>query len=212
MGGGAFQNRPTHGFAAGEENVIEFLLQQATVFRPAAGDDSHVFGRKNGTDQLFQQGAGGGGVGAGLDDRCIAGCQRVRQRVQRQQQGIIPGAHDQGYAIGAGLAVAMGGKLGKRRGNGFFSGVVTDMPQQIADFADNQPGFAHIALFGGFPQIRPDGLRDGIFMIGQRLPQLFQCGNPVFDRQRGAGGKIGALLFHNSGDFLRGHLDSSITS
>ena len=51
-------------------------------------------------------------------------------------------------------------------GDGFFFCVVTDMPQQIADFADNQPGFAHKALEGAFSQILLQSPGDGGFMGG----------------------------------------------
>ena len=86
------------------------------------------------------------------------------------------------------------------------------MFQKIADIADDDTGFAHIAFFHGFAEIAAQGICDGLLIVQQRLTQFFQRLNPVFDIQRRSGGKKLPLGFHDADKLFLGHVDSSITS
>ena len=83
-----------HGLAAGEKNVVKPLLEQAGILLPASGDHRRVPRLEAGADQPLHQGGGVGGIGAGLEDSRIAGGDGVHQRVQSQQKGVVPWAHD----------------------------------------------------------------------------------------------------------------------
>ena len=81
--------------AAGEENEIEFLVQQIGVFLASARDDGDIFRRENGGDHLFDDGGRGGRISAGFDQAHVARSDGVDQRLHGEQEGVIPRAHDQ---------------------------------------------------------------------------------------------------------------------
>ena len=199
------QHLAPHRLAAGEKDLVEFLLQKGLVLGPAAGDHKDVLRREalgqNGADHL----AGGGRVGAGLDHRGVAGGQRVDQRLQRQHQRVVPGAHDQGDAVGGGALEAAGRKLRDRRVDGF----VPHQPGQVAahpgKLRQRHAGLAHIAFHPAFAQVgfqrRVDvGLvaQDGGFQVIKH----FGAKRP---RQRFARQKEFPLLLHHLCDLLLRH-------
>ena len=61
------------------EDKIKLLLQQRGVLLPAASDHGHILRREAFADHLRQQGAAGGGVGAGLHHGGVPGCDSVGQ-------------------------------------------------------------------------------------------------------------------------------------
>ena len=140
--GGVAQHFPAHRGAAREEHKVKFLLQQRGVFLPSAGDHRHEFRGKALLHQRRQHRRSGGGVGAGLDDGGVARRDGVRQRVQRQQQGIVPGAHDEGHAVRPRLPVAAGGKLCQRRGDPVLGGAAADVAQLVGNLGLDQPHLA----------------------------------------------------------------------
>ena len=53
------QHFPAHALAAGEEDHVEFLLQQSGIFISATGDHGHIFRLKALRDDLRHHGGGG---------------------------------------------------------------------------------------------------------------------------------------------------------
>ena len=68
------------------------------------------------------------------------------------------------------------------------------MLDQIAELADDQPGFAQIAFLWGFSQIFEQSIGDGHLVFQQGGAQLFQSGNAKGDVQCGAACKVGPLV------------------
>jgi hypothetical protein len=92
-----FQNDAAYILAAGKENTVEFFLQQMAVFGPSAVDHCHIFRGEHRFQQLRDDTGGGGGIGTGLYHGGIACGQGIHQGIQGQQQGIVPGAHNQAH-------------------------------------------------------------------------------------------------------------------
>ena len=139
---GVAQHLPAHRGAAREKHKVKFLFQKCGVFLPPAGDHRHKFRGKALLHQRRQHRRGGGGVGAGLDDGGVTRCDGVRQRVQCQQQGIVPGAHNQRHTVRPRLLVAAGGKLRQRRGDPVLGGAAADVAQLVGNFGFDQPHLA----------------------------------------------------------------------
>ena len=157
------QHLLAYGLAAGEEDEVKLLLKQGCVFCPAAGNHRHQLRREAGGNQFPNHLCGVGGVGAGLDHGGVSRGDGGSQRLQGKKEWIVPGAHNQGVAVGGGLAVAPGGKLGKGCGDGFLPGKPSCVAEEIGDFREGQTHLAHIAFIIAFSQILGKGLADGIF-------------------------------------------------
>ena len=199
------QHLPAYPLAAGEENEVEFLLQQGAVFRPTSRDHSHI-GRVKAPGQNFgNEPSRGRSVGAGLDDGGVSGGDGIRQRLHGQQKGIVPGAHNQGAAIGHRLGEAAGGKLRQRGGDGFSPGKPFGVANQEGQLRQHQPGFAHKALEGAFSQILLQSPGDGGFMGGNGGMELFQLRHPEGNGDGRAGLIEGALVFQQFLNFRIGH-------
>ena len=168
-----FHDELTHRLASGKENTVKLLVQEIIILFPAACDHRHIFGGENITQQFLQQFTRDRRVGTGFDDGSVARSQRIRQRVQRQQQRIVPGAHDQRHTVRHGLFVASGRKLSQRGRHRLFPGKTANVTQKIADLADNQTGLAHITFFCRFAEILFQRIRNGLLVVQQNLTQLF---------------------------------------
>ena len=209
---GLFQHKFSHVGASGEEDEVELLLQQAGVFAAPSGDHRHVLPWKGFAKQRRDQRAGVGRIGAGLDHRRVARRDGVHQRIQRQQQRIVPGAHNQRHAVGRGADIASGGKLRKRRGHAFLPAERANVPQHVADLAAHQSALAHIALKRGLAQVGAQGFRDARFILAYRILKALQRVNAELNGQRRTAGKVAALRLHDGRNLLRPHASSSITS
>ena len=92
--GGMPQYLPSYRLTAGEKHQVKPLFQQRAVLLTPTGDHRHVGRIKGLPDQLFDYGAGGGGVGAGLDHGGVAGGNGVSQGIYGQEEGVVPWAHN----------------------------------------------------------------------------------------------------------------------
>ncbi len=90
---------PAYGLAPRKEDIVKMLPQQAGVFRPAARDDRDIAFIKTFCYDAADDPAGGRGVGAGFKNHGISCRQCVYQGVEGQQEGIIPGTHNQHCAV-----------------------------------------------------------------------------------------------------------------
>ena len=144
--GGMPQYLPPHGLAAGEKHQIKLLLQQRAVLLTSAGDHRYMGRVKGLPDQLFDYGAGGGGVGTGLDHGGVAGGNGVSQGIYGQEEGIVPWAHNQHIPVGGGHCEAPGGELGQGRADCALSGKTAQVLAHVADLRLYQPRLTHKAL------------------------------------------------------------------
>ena len=201
------QDLAAHGLTAGEKDEIKPLLQQRGVLLPAAGDHGHILRREAFADQLCQQGAGGGGIGAGLHHGGVPGGDGVSQGVQGQQHRVVPGAHNQGAAVGGRPLKAAGGELSQGCGDSALPRQTAHMPEHPADLPPHEAGFAHETLVAALSQVggqgRPD-LRLTAVYRAQQLPEHLPAEGY---RQRGPGAEEPALALNN---FVNIHRSSPV--
>ena len=96
--------------------------QEAGVFSATASHHGYVLRIEALGQDLQDHIAGMGGIGAGLYYGSIACGQSVYQRRKSQHERVVPGAHDQCYAIRGWLFKAAGMKLSQRSPHVFFRG------------------------------------------------------------------------------------------
>ena len=202
---GLFHHQLAHGYAAGEKDVIEGLLQQRPVFLPAALHHGDVFRRKAIGHEIGDELRGAGRVGGGLDDRAVSRGQGADQGLQAELEGIIPGCHDQNGAVRFLEDKAPGRELGHRRGYMAGSGPADEMFFHIPQLLQHHAGFGHIAFKGGFAQIRLQGVGYGALPLGDHPAQPAQGLPAAVHRQSGPGGKISVLICQQVGD-IHGHV------
>ena len=197
------QHLAAHGLAAGKKDEVELLLQQRGVLPPAAGDGGHVLRREALADQICQQGADGGGVGAGLHHGGVPGGDGVGQGVQGQQHRVIPGAHNQRAAVGGALPEAAGGKLGQGRGDGVRPRQPAHVPEHPADLPPHKAGFAHEALIAALAKVGRQGGPDLRLAAVDRVQQPLEHLPAEGHRQRSPGAEKLPLALDNVVDVHR---------
>ena len=186
MLGGVAQHLLAHRLTAREEDHVEPLLQQGLVLGAPARDHGHVLGREAVLNDGLDHGGGGGGVGRGLDDGGVAGGDGVGQGLYGEEEGVVPGAHDEDVAVGGGQGVATGGELSQGGSHPMLAGVALHVAEHMGDLGEGKSHLAHEALIGGLAQICLQGGGD----LGLPGPdggiELFQHGAAEGYRQGGA--------------------------
>ena len=203
--GGLPEHLPAHRLATGEEDVVERLPEQALVLLPPAGDHRHIGGIEAGGDDLLNDGAGVGGVGAGLEHHGVPRRQGVDEGVHGQHEGVVPGAHDQDHPVGGGLHIAPGVELGQRGGDPPLRGEAPGVADHVGDLAAGQPHLAHVALKAALAQVRFQRGVDLRLTVQNGRPQALKRLNALFHGQRGAAGKVGPLRIQNMSDLFLVH-------
>ena len=203
--GGLPEHLPAHRLAAGEEDVVERLPEQALVLLPPAGDHRHIGGIEAGGDDLLDDGAGVGGVGAGLEHHGVPRRQGVGQGVHGQHEGVVPGAHDQDHPVGGGFHIAPGVELGQRGGDPPLRGEAPGVADHVGDLAAGQPHLAHVALKAALAQVRFQRGVDLRLTVQNGCPQALKGLDALFHGQRGAAGKVGPLRIQNMSDLFLVH-------
>ena len=193
---GLLHDHFAHIHAAGEENVVKPLLQQGGVLFPAALDDGHPVGVKDGGNELGHGPAGVGGVGAGLENHAVARGHRAEEGVQAQQIGIVPGGHHQHHPIGLGQLIAFGFELGQGGGTPAGAGPLGHMPGQVAQLVQIQSQLTHIPLKVGLVQVGLEGVQQNLLPGLNLFFQPLQGGYPDRHRTGGAGLEEGPLPGH----------------
>ncbi|SCG89463.1 Uncharacterised protein [uncultured Clostridium sp.] len=123
-----------HSLASGKKDIVKVFSKKAGVFGPAACNDRDKFRWKAVFDQLFDDGTGIRGISTWLQNRSISGSDRIDQRLQSEQERIVPGTHDQYGAVGRWLGKASGVKLGQGGMDFLFTGEGAGMFLHIRDF------------------------------------------------------------------------------
>ena len=205
MLGAAAQNLLAHTLTAGEKHHVKFFIQQGGIFRTTAQHHRHILRRETLCHQFGNDLPGGRGIGTGLEDHGVSCGDGICQRIESQQKGVVPGGEDEHIAIGRGLHIAVGGKLGQRRPNGLSAGKAVHVFEHIADLGAHQTYFAHIALKGTFAQVSLQRPVDALLVSLHGGVQLAEHFLAETDRQGGTGVKIGSLAFQQQIDFFGIH-------
>ena len=202
---GFFQNGAAYGLAAGEEDLVPFLFQERRVLFPAAGHDCRVcFGKRRAHD-LRHDIAGRGRIRRRFDHHGVARRDGVHRGFQRQQDGIVPGAHDQHVPQRFRMHVGPGGELRQRRALFLISRQLIHVADLPVDLRQQHAGLAHVAFHLGFAQILLQTLRDLALITDDGLPQFEQRLGPVIRVERGAGGEERPLFPDDASQFISFH-------
>ena len=199
--GGEVPGRPGHHlFAhlhpAGEEDIVEFLVQQSLILRPSALHHRDKLRRKALRQNPPEDRRGGRGVGRGLHHAAVAGGNGPDQGLDGEQKGVIPGRHNEHHPVGCRNGEAPGGELGQ---GGEVGPVGHPAPQPLLHKRQLRQGeahLAHVALGGGLVQVGAQG-GGNVPLVGRDgLPQALE-GCPAGGQGEGGSSiEIGPLGRH----------------
>ena len=123
-----------YSLTSGEKDIVKVFSEKAGIFGTAACNDRDKFRWKAVFDQLLDDGTGIWRISTWFQNCSISGSDRIDQRLQSEQEGIVPGTHDQYGAVGRRLRKASGVKLCQRGMDSFFTGEGAGMFLHIRDF------------------------------------------------------------------------------
>ena len=98
VSGGGGHHQPTHPRPAGVEDEVEPLFQKTRRAVRVPLDDLDSLRVEIAGQELRQQISRGRRLLGGFDDRGAPGAKRTDQGRQGQEEGVVPGPHDQGHA------------------------------------------------------------------------------------------------------------------
>ena len=172
--GGLFHHQPPHRDPAGEEDIVEPLLQKGCVFGTASLHNGDVFEREYLAEDGVNHRRGGGGIGRGLDDAAVARRDGPDHRLHAEHEGIVPGGHHQNNAVRLKDRPGAGGEVGQIAHPAAGPGPAAQVTDLVAQLRQGHAGLAHIAFGGGFAQVFFEGGVD-FLLVGQNgLPQAAQ--------------------------------------
>ena len=148
VSGRLFHHQPPHLRAAGEEDEVKPLLQQACVFLTSALHHGHMLRREELLRHAAQQRRGGRRIGRGLDHRAVSRRDGSDQRRHGQLKGVVPRRHDQRHAIGLAVDAAPARKLSHRRARPPGVHPLGQMAQRVADLLAHHGHLGEIPLKG----------------------------------------------------------------
>ena len=132
--------------AAGKENLIPALIEQCLVLGTTALDDRHQTRIKRFLANLPEHGARRRRIGTRLDNHGVARGKGTGKRFERQQKRIVPGCHDQRYAIGHGLRLAHANSIGEVARAQVRTTPLGHMRTLVANLGKRCTDLAHIRL------------------------------------------------------------------
>ena len=130
----ALSGNEINSLTSGEENIVKMFIEKSVIFRTSAVYHSHILGIKTFGDNGFNHPAGVRRVGTWFQYNCISGCNRIDQRINGEQERIIPWAHNQDNTIRRWLLIASGSELGKGSQYCFFFCIGRCMADHVAEF------------------------------------------------------------------------------
>ena len=186
--------------AAGEEDVVETLLEQGGVFGAPALDDERVAGVEGLGHDVGHDLAGGGGVGARLHQAAVARRDRADQRLHREHEGVVPRRHDQHDAVGLGHGEACRGEVRQVGAHAFRLGPAAQVSQLVAQLGQRESDFAHIAFLRRLSEVGRERLGDARLGVFDGLAKPDERVDPFVDVDRGARREMGAQPFDGAFD------------
>ena len=129
------------------------FIEKSVIFRTSAVYHSHIPGIKTFGDNGFNHPAGVRRVGTWFQYNCISGCNRIDQRINGEQERIIPWAHNQDNTIRRWLLIASGSELGKGSQYCFFFCIGRCMADHVAEFWEHKSHFTHIGFKVTFSKV-----------------------------------------------------------
>ena len=203
-----------HVLASREEDEVEFLLEQRGVFRATARDNRHVFGREAFRDNALDNRAGRRRIGARFQNNGIACGDGVGERVDGQQEWVVPRTHDERVAVGHRLREAVRGELGERCAHGCAARQFARVLDHVGNFSERQAAFAHEPLVGALAQIGRERRVNVALVRLHGVVELAQALDAEINGKRGSAVEEGALRAEECLDFFAGHysFQSAISS
>ena len=195
MGGRLGHHLPAHGHAAGEEDVVEGLLQQALVLLPPALHHGGVLRGEGLPDEGGQHSGGMGGVGGGFYHRAVPRRQGPDEGLQGEEDRVVPGGEDEYHPVGLRQNGAPAGELGQGGENRPPAAPALHMPAHIAQLGQGEADLAQKRLHPGLAQVSLEGLVQVLLVVQNGLFQPVQGLDAGLDREGPAGEKVGSLLF-----------------
>ena len=191
LGCGPHDHAP-HGRVAGEEEVVEAVLQQPRGLRDTALDHAHAVG------QLLLQGPAQRlghvrGVLGGLDHRGVPGRERAHQRRQQQLHRVVPRSDDQHGAQGLRLDPAAGGTQHRSRSHGPRRHPGGQAATDVAQLGERHADLGELGLGLRLAQVLGQRRLQRLTVPGQHALEPVQALQPQLERRRGAEGRLSAL-------------------
>ena len=186
---------PAHRLAAGEEHKIKLLLQQSCVLGSASRNHRDILRCKTFRNDLFDDPAGGRRIGAGFYDGGIACSNGICKGIHCQQEGVIPGTHNQRITVRHRLLETMGRKLRQRSPYSLSFRKFPSVANHIGNFRKHQAAFAHEAFEMAFAQVFLQRVIDLGFVFFNGCIQLFKLRDAEPHRNGHSAFVIGPLLF-----------------
>ena len=194
--GALFEHDLAHRLASREEHQVELLVEQLLVLFATAAHDRDVIGREQLFDELGHDLARGGRVSARLHDGGVAGGKRIHERLDREQERVVPRADDEHVSERRRLLVAARDVMSKRRARATTPGESSDVLQHVGDLAEHQPYFAHVTLGRALAQIGAQRVANLPFARHDDLAQGLERADARLDVDRRAGGEQFLLVSH----------------
>ena len=117
-----------------EEDIVKMLIEQRCVFCTFAIYDCYIMRIKTFANNRFDHAAGVRGICTWFQYNCISGSDGIYQRISREQERIIPWAHDQNHTVRRWFLIASGGELGDRSPYSLFLCVGWGVADHVAEF------------------------------------------------------------------------------
>ena len=182
--------------AAGEEDEVELLVEQLLVLlAPTAHARDVVLGEDIG-DEVIDHLARRRRIRARLHDGGVARRERIDQRLDSQQERIVPWADDQHVAQRRRQLVTARHVMRERRAHMAPTREPAHVLEHVRDLAEHQPDFAHIAFRRAFAQIGRERIVDFLLMEKNAIVQRAQRGLTRLERYRRPAAKHRPLPFY----------------
>ena len=183
-------HQPAHPGGAGEEDVVEPLLQQARAHGRIARHHLDHLGREVALHQCGDHIGGARGMLRWLEHGGVAGRQGAHQGPQAELEGVVPRPHDQHAAEGLQVHRPLPRQQPQGEGHRPGPGPAGQMAAGMAQFVPNAHRFEP-GLHRRFAHVVGQGLGQHRFGIAQQGLQVLELGPPP-------GQGPGVALLHQS--------------
>ena len=172
--GSPFHHQFANMDATGEEDVVPPLIEQRRVLGAAALDDANEAWVERLLANPSQHRTRSRGVGARLEHHGVSGGERARERLERQQERIVPRRHDERHTEGHLARAADAHRVGEVAGAEPGTRPPGDMGKLVTDLGAREPDLAHIGLVMRLAQIGLKRPRDIVLVRAHRGEQAFE--------------------------------------
>ncbi|EAU65357.1 conserved hypothetical protein [Stigmatella aurantiaca DW4/3-1] len=190
---------------AGEEEVVEGLLQQRIAQRRAASQQRHLALLEHIPDERLQERGGVGRLLAGLEDHAVARGQRGDERVDGQGERVVPRRDDQHHALGLGADLARRAREQRWRAHARGLHPPLQVLHRVVQLAHHRLNLGDVHLGARLAEVRVDGGREGLAPLQDGRLQLAQPGDALGRRGARHRPAVGPLRLEDRAHPLRIH-------